>query len=99
MTASDYHVYILYSSTLNGFYIGYTSNLEIRLTYHQNALPHKYTSRAKDWEIFYTIACKTKKQALGIEKHIKKMKSKIYIQNLIKYPEITAKLLERYMDC
>ena len=30
---------------------------------------------------------------MAIEKHIKNMKSKIYIQNLAKYPEMTQKLL------
>ncbi|PXY38851.1 excinuclease ABC subunit C, partial [Flavobacterium cheongpyeongense] len=38
-------------------------------------------------------------QALAIEKHIKDMKSKIYIENLLRYPEVINKLLEKYKDC
>jgi putative endonuclease len=34
-------------------------------------------------------------QALAIEKHIKNMKSKVYIENLLHYPEISIKLLEK----
>jgi putative endonuclease len=37
-----------------------------------------------------------------IEKHIKAMKSKKYIENLIKYPEMSVKLLQKYettSDC
>ncbi len=32
----------------------------------------------------------------AIENHIKRMKSRRYIENLIKYPEIGKKLLEKY---
>jgi putative endonuclease len=59
----------------------------------------KFTSKANDWVLFFKIDCETKSQALGIERHIKKMKSKIYIENLSRYPEITTKLLEKYKDC
>ncbi len=38
----------------------------------------------------------SKAQALAIEKHIKAMKSKIYIHNLKKYPEMIDKLLLKY---
>ena len=31
-----------------------------------------------------------------IEAHIKKMKSRKYIENLIRYPEIIQKLIEKY---
>jgi putative endonuclease len=36
------------------------------------------------------------KQALRIEKHIKNMKSKKYIEDIKKYPEITERLKEKY---
>jgi putative endonuclease len=50
--------------------------------------------------LFLKIDCDSKKQGLAIERHIKSMKSKIYIENLIKHPEIITKLLEKYKsDC
>jgi putative endonuclease len=57
----------------------------------------KFTAKTKDWSLFYAIKCESAFQAKGIEAHNKKMKSKIYIQNLIKYPEITQKLLDKYI--
>ncbi|MVO09646.1 GIY-YIG nuclease family protein [Flavobacterium sp. TP390] len=92
-------VYILYSQKLNRFYIGYTSDFDLRLEFHKNATTRKFTYNATDWILFLKIDCTTKKQALSIEKHIKNMKSKTYIQNLLKYPEIIDKLVEKYSDC
>ena len=89
-------VYILYSDKLNRFYIGYTSDFETRLEFHKNAELHKFTANADDWKVFLKIICKNKTQGLNIEKHIKKMKSKTYIENLVKYPDIILKLKEKY---
>jgi putative endonuclease len=93
-----YMVYILNSKKLDRFYIGFTSNLEKRLEFHHNAESQKFTYKAKDWEVYLKIECKSKGQALAIEKHIKKMKSKVYIQNLKKYSEMKIQLLERYSE-
>jgi putative endonuclease len=89
-------VYILHSNKLNRFYIGFTSNFDTRLEFHKNAESHKFTSKADDWALFLKIACECKTEALLIEKHIKKMKSKTYIENLIKYPDIILKLKNKY---
>ena len=89
-------VYILHSIKLNRFYIGFTSDFEIRMEFHKNAESNKFTANAKDWQLFLKIPCENKTQALNIEKHIKKMKSKTYIENLIKYPDIIFKLKEKY---
>ena len=93
-------VYILYSQKLNRYYIGYTSNFDVRLDFHFNDIQtRKFTHRADDCVVFLTITCTSKTQGLQIEKHIKKMKSKIYIENLKKYPEIIQKLRLKYKDC
>ena len=93
-------VYILFSEKLSKFYIGMTSNFEVRLDFHLNDIQQrKFTYNADDWNLFYKIKCDSKTSAMKIEKHIKAMKSKIYIENLIKYPEITQKLLEKYKNC
>jgi putative endonuclease len=57
-----------------------------------------YTSKTNDWEIFITLQCETVSQAMKIEKHIKSMKSKIYIENLKKYPDIIQKILKNFKD-
>ena len=89
-------VYILHSEKLKRYYTGATSDIDIRLDFHNNAENRKYTYRTNDWELVFSIECKNKSQMLAIEKHIKNMKSKTYIQNLIKYPEISAKLIIQY---
>ena len=92
-------VYILISKSINRFYVGFTTNLEKRIHFHQNPEKNKFTYKANDWELFFTITCESKKQGLNIEKHIKNMKSKKYIENLKTYPEISLKLLQKYLNC
>jgi len=89
-------VYILQSLKLNRYYTGFTTNLDVRLNFHQNSEGRKFTAKSDDWTLFLEIACDSKMQGLAIEKHIKKMKSKIYIENLKKYPEIIEKLKKLY---
>ena len=95
----NYYCYILFSKKLNKFYIGSTSNsVGNRLEQHLTDLygKNKFTHAAKDWTVFYKISCTSYKQAMTIEKHIKKMKSTTYIRNLKKYPEISQRLLQKY---
>ncbi|BDB52294.1 GIY-YIG nuclease family protein [Flavobacterium ammonificans] len=92
-------VYILHSKQLGKYYIGFTKNLDLRLDFHQNDIQtRKFTYKADDWDLIFTIECKSKEQGLSIEKHIKAMKSRVYVQNLMKYPEMTIKLLKKYSD-
>ena len=96
---SNYSVYILHSKSLDRFYIGMSNDLNVRLDFHLNPNEtRKFTAKAKDWTLFIAIDNLSKNKALKIEKHIKKMKSKIYIQNLLKYPEIIEKLIIKF-DC
>ena len=93
------YCYILYSKKLNKYYVGATEhNPEVRLEQHLIKLYKNdaFTSKAKDWELFLTISCEEKYQAFSIERHIKRMKSKIYIENLKRYPEMVDKLRNRY---
>jgi putative endonuclease len=96
----DMHcVYILYSEKLKHHYIGYSSDFDQRLIFHKNAESRKFTYNAEDWSLIYKIDCKRKGQGLAVESHIKRMKSKVYIQNLLIYPDIAIKLLETYKNC
>jgi putative endonuclease len=94
----NHFVYILFSEKLDSYYIGETSNLETRLKWHnKKEFTKAYSKIADDWSIFHQVICKDIFQARKIEKHIKSMKSKIYLQNLKTYPEISEKLLEKYI--
>jgi putative endonuclease len=55
-----------------------------------------FTARAIDWTLFLAIECSTRNQSVGIERHIKKMKTRKYIEDLKRYPEIIIKLKEKY---
>lgn len=92
-----YYVYILFSDKIRRYYIGYTENIDYRLQQHnEGRYQNSYTTLTKDWRKIFFIECETKKQAILIEKHVKNMKSKKYIDNLVRYPEISDKLKKQY---
>jgi putative endonuclease len=75
--------YIIYTPSFDKFYVGATQeDVQARLEKH-NTKGYDNTSTAytNDWEIYLIIECGSYAQAINIERHIKKMKSKIYIQN------------------
>ena len=93
-----YTCYILYSKKIDKYYIGFThNNLESRILKHNVAeYVGSFTRTTDDWNVFLIIECSSSSQALAIEKHIKKMKSRVYIQNLKLYPEMVEKLKNKY---
>ncbi len=71
--------------------------MEERLSQHRDKVfGPGFTSRADDWEIFLEIDDLEYQQARKIEAHIKKMKSRVYINNLVKYPDIIKKLKQKF---
>ncbi|WP_422082407.1 GIY-YIG nuclease family protein [Ulvibacterium sp.] len=92
-----HYVYVIQSLKDDSYYIGRTSNLKKRLKFHNSVeLNTGITRLRKPWGYFYTLEVETSSLADKIEKHIKKMKSRKYILNLKKYPEISRKLIEKY---
>jgi len=90
-------VYILFSSAINSFYIESCKNIEQRLKQHkEHSFNIGFAKRASDWKIYFLIENLEYQQARKIEKHIKNMKSKIYLENLKKYSDISAKLILKY---
>jgi len=92
------YVYVLYSPSKNAFYTGATTGepAESLKKHIDGYYENKFTRKVKDWELFVQIECVSMKQAMQIEKHIKKMKSKIYIANLRTFPEIIENLKLKY---
>ncbi len=90
-------VYIMFSEKLNKFYIGSCLNLAERMADHKNKIyMDSFTTLANDWDLYFTIDEIEGSVARTIEQHIKSMKSKRYIENLRKYPEIIEKLISKY---
>ena len=77
-------VYILFSTTLNKYYIGYTGqSIQQRLNPH--LANHKgFTAKANDWKVVYAQNFDTKKEAMDEEKRLKALKNKIRLQQFIK---------------
>ena len=90
-------LYILYSETLDKFYIGSCMDLQKRLqAHHDKFYKSSFTSKANDWNLFYSLEKLEYTQARKIEKHIKSMHSSKYLRDLKKYPEMSKKLIERF---
>ena len=77
-------VYILFSESLDKFYVGSTStDLADRLRRHLSS--HSgFTTKVKDWRIVYSEPFPDKAQALKREKEIKAWKSRAMIAKLIR---------------
>ncbi|WP_369128022.1 GIY-YIG nuclease family protein [Flavivirga sp. 57AJ16] len=78
-----YHVYILYSESLDRYYVGSTKDVNTRLEKHLSN--HKgFTSKAKDWELKYQEPFSSRTEALKREQQIKKWKSRKMIERIVK---------------
>jgi putative endonuclease len=77
-----FYIYIIYYKSLNKYYVGSCQNIEERLDDHLNRRS-KNTKSAKDWELKYSETFSSRSEAYQREMQIKKMKSRIYIENLI----------------
>ena len=78
-----YHFYIIYSLSIDKFYIGHTADLEDRISKHNSN--HKgFTGKANDWELVYSESYDSKTEAYARERQVKKWKSRRNIEALIK---------------
>ncbi len=77
------YTYILFSAKLNKYYIGACIDMERRLAEH-NGGHSTFTSLGIPWELKYKEHFDTLPQAKKREAYIKKMKSRNYIEDLIR---------------
>jgi putative endonuclease len=89
-------VYILFSRQADSYYIGSCKELVVRLEQHAMHTYEGFTSNHDDWILHYSIDNLEYKTARRIEQHIKKMKSRKYLEDLVRFPEISEKLVSRY---
>jgi putative endonuclease len=77
-------VYIVYSLSSDTYYVGETTDVELRLQQHRNSFfKNAYTSKAQDWELKLTLTFKSIEEARTAEKFIKQMKSRAFIERLL----------------
>jgi putative endonuclease len=75
-------VYILYSNSLDKYYVGYTNDLERRLSEH-NRKKGKFTDGGIPWRLVHQEKYELKNDAMKREKFIKSQKSRQYILSLL----------------
>ena len=76
----NFRVYILWSESLQKFYVGSTNDLIDRL-YRHNAGYEKYTSKGKPWKLIHEITCIDRKEAFNLEMKIKSRGIKRYLDD------------------
>ncbi|MGW8121428.1 GIY-YIG nuclease family protein [Roseivirga echinicomitans] len=92
-------VYILYSPSKDGYYVGETAFLSGRLEQHNAGFyKNAATKITSDWELFLAIECSGRIQALKVERFIKRQKSKQFIARLKSEPKIINDILLRFLS-
>ena len=76
-------LYILYSSSRDKYYVGHTQDVQIRLLQH-NAGRTPSTKSGRPWIVVYTERYGDRSAASVREAEIKRMKSRTYIESLIR---------------
>ena len=75
-----FYVYILYSSSLEKYYVGSTENVENRLQEH-NLGKGSFTKKGVPWLLIVSIECVSRTEAVQLELKIKKRGAKRYLQD------------------
>ena len=84
---------------MDAFYVGQTIDLLKRVEEHNSKFyENTYTAKANDWILYFSLECDSRKQAILIESHIKRMKSRKYYESLKTYPNISINLKNKYRD-
>jgi len=75
--------YVLRSQTTGRFYVGHTENLRKRIFEHNNNRTWSIKNRGP-WELYHAETFETRSEASARERQIKKMKSRRYIEELVR---------------
>ena len=84
-----YFVYIIYSKKLDRYYIGTTDNVDVR--FHEHNLGFyggSYTVKGIPWVLSLSFECESSEKAYGLERFLKRMKSKVFLEKVIADPDI-----------
>ena len=81
--ASNWFVYVIQSTVDGTFYVGHTHDVASRLIHHNDGWT-KSTKSGRPWKLVYREVHGSKGEAMIREKQIKSMKSRQFIERLIK---------------
>ena len=89
-------LYIIYSNKNNTYYVGETEDIITRLKQHnQHYFKKSYTKIADDWVLKLKYKCNTIEDARFLERFIKRMKSKVFIEKIINDNSILKDTLKK----
>ncbi|MBL0329088.1 MAG: GIY-YIG nuclease family protein [Bacteroidetes bacterium] len=71
----EFVTYILYSFGSQRFYIGYSTNLILRIHWHNNG-KKGFTTRFRPWKVVHVEFFETKEQAINMENYFKSGKGR-----------------------
>ncbi|WP_081144955.1 GIY-YIG nuclease family protein [Niastella vici] len=78
-----YFVYILYSISSGKTYVGFSNNVERRLSEHNITESTGFTLRYRPWTLIQTEEYSTKQQAMAREKFLKTGRGREEIKNYV----------------
>ena len=82
-----YFIYILYSENSDKYYVGHSNDVQRRLEEHNTNTRMTYTHKFGPWKLMkYYQVNENRGDALRLERHIKKQKSRKIIERLINEP-------------
>ena len=81
-----FFLYILYSEKLDRYYVGSTEDISKRLERH-NSAKVSATKYGLPWVVKYSENFASRTQAVNRELYIKRMKSRKYIESLVRGAE------------
>lgn len=89
-------LYIIFSKKVDKYYVGESTSAFSRIQQHnKHYFKKNFTKIASDWEIKLLFQTNTKADALFLEKFIKRMKSRVFIEKLIDNPDILVDILNK----
>jgi len=81
--------YIIYSSLHDKYYIGFTHDLTGRLNAHNHPKCKGYTRKFQPWNLVFSKAFDTKREAMNYESYLKSLKSKFALNEIIELYKIS----------
>ncbi len=91
-----FYIYIIYSESADKYYIGHTNDPDRRLEEHNTVIKNNYTLKYRPWILkgCFSVS-QSRGEARRIENYLKKMKSRVFIEDLIKCPEEFSTIIKR----
>ena len=77
-------IYIIYSKKLDRYYVGTTDDVLKRMGENNSGFySEAYTVKRVPWVLSLSFECESSETAYGIEKFLKRMKSRIFLKKVI----------------